>query len=113
MVFFSTNSPRMVVQKHPSYEHILLRIYFYLIGCMPESLFRLRKDGNLVLDQVNYAMYQTHLLKVIESDEEVEPAEPIGKSGPRGKGKAVASHKQVNPDKWERLTTAIEDQGKF
>ncbi|KAG2293671.1 hypothetical protein Bca52824_040340 [Brassica carinata] len=99
--------------KHPSYEHILLRIYFYLIGCMPESLFRLRKDGNLVLDQVNYAMYQTHLLKVIESDEEVEPAEPIGKSGPRGKGKAVASHKQVNPDKWERLTTAIEDQGKF
>ncbi|WZZ43865.1 hypothetical protein YC2023_040124 [Brassica napus] len=102
-----------VVQKHPSYEHILLRIYFYLIGCMPESLFRLRKDGNLVLDQVNYAMYQTHLLKVIESDEEVEPAEPIGKSGPRGKGKAVASHKQVNPDKWERLTTAIEDQGKF
>ncbi|CDY36491.1 BnaC03g48500D [Brassica napus] len=51
--------------------------------------------------------------QVIESDEEVEPAEPIGKSGPRGKGKAVASRKQVNPDKWERLTTAIENQGKF
>ncbi|KAH0892304.1 hypothetical protein HID58_054733 [Brassica napus] len=30
-----------------------------------------------------------------------------------GKGKAVASRKQVNPDKWERLTTAIENQGKF
>ncbi|KAF3543120.1 hypothetical protein DY000_02005621 [Brassica cretica] len=51
--------------------------------------------------------------QVIESDEEAEPAEPIRKLGPRGKGKAVASRKHVNPDKWERLTTAIEDQGKF
>lgn len=51
--------------------------------------------------------------QVVELDEEVEPIGSIGKSGPRGKGKAVASRKQVNPDKWDRLTTAIKDQGKF
>lgn len=54
------------------------------------------------------------------SDEEVEPIGPIHKSASRGKGKVGSSSKQVGssskqaiPDKWDRLTTAIEDQGKF
>ncbi|KAL1193476.1 hypothetical protein V5N11_000374 [Cardamine amara subsp. amara] len=51
--------------------------------------------------------------QVIVSDEEVEPLRPIGKSGTRGKGKSVASRKQAQSDKWDRLTTAIEDQGNF
>ncbi|CAH2051538.1 unnamed protein product [Thlaspi arvense] len=47
------------------------------------------------------------LSQVIESDEEVEPFIPIQKSASRGKGKVGSSSKQ------ERLTTAIEDQGRF
>lgn len=51
---------------------------------------------------------------VVESDEEVERVGSSRKSASRGKGKAIASSsKKGNPDKWDRLTTAIEDQGKF
>ncbi|CAH8373018.1 unnamed protein product [Eruca vesicaria subsp. sativa] len=51
--------------------------------------------------------------QVVESDEEVEPVGPTGKSRPRGNSKAAASRKQANPDKWDRHTTAIEDHRKF
>ncbi|XP_010412500.1 PREDICTED: uncharacterized protein LOC104698807 [Camelina sativa] len=54
------------------------------------------------------------LIKVNDSDEELTPLGPIGKSC-RGKGKDVASssRKRAQPDKWDRLTTALEDQGQF
>ncbi|VVB10812.1 unnamed protein product [Arabis nemorensis] len=51
--------------------------------------------------------------QVIESDEEVEQVKPFKRSASRGKAKMGSSSKQGNPDKWDRLTTAIEDQGKF